>query len=198
MKKNCSNLPYKFQLIKSVLTTMPIHALAAIYPTKSVLSKLKGMFSRFLWGSSEVLSKLGSQWYQVCKPMSEGGPSIRRLEDICNAMSVKLWWKFSTSNSLWASFIKARYCNKNHPLEVNPKNFPNIWGRLCKVRDLVECNIKWRLGSGKIDLIRDHWMENGPIYSFCDSQSVGPVVEYWTNNNNGVKINYCKCFLFRL
>lgn len=51
------NAASKIQLIKSVLSSIPIHTIAAIYPTKSVLSKLEGMFARFLWGSSEVFRR---------------------------------------------------------------------------------------------------------------------------------------------
>lgn len=71
--------------------------------------------------------------------------------------------------------MEAKYCKKKHPTEVNPKNFSNTWGRMCKVRDLVEANIKWRLGDGKIYLVKDNWMENGPINSIWNFQSVGPV-----------------------
>ena len=41
-------------LLKHVLSSMPIHLLAAVVPPKGVLRELERIMATFLWGSSEL------------------------------------------------------------------------------------------------------------------------------------------------
>ena len=44
----------KLVLLRSVLSSMPIHLLAAASPPKGVFASLEKVMADFLWGSSEV------------------------------------------------------------------------------------------------------------------------------------------------
>ncbi|XP_075081792.1 uncharacterized protein LOC142166427 [Nicotiana tabacum] len=57
-------------------------------------------------------------WKTLCFSFEEGGTGFRKLEDIYNASNAKQWWKFRTTQSLWAQFIKAKYCNGSNPKGV--------------------------------------------------------------------------------
>ncbi|XP_027150296.1 uncharacterized protein LOC113750530 [Coffea eugenioides] len=74
-----------------VLSALPVYLLMAASPPKSVFKEIEGRFSNFLWGE-------------------EGGLGLRRLEDIHRAFSIKLLWSFRSLSSLWATFMKAKYC----------------------------------------------------------------------------------------
>ena len=41
-----------------------------------------------------------------CRPKSEGGFGIRKLEDIFSAAGLKLFWRCFTTDSLWVSWMK--------------------------------------------------------------------------------------------
>ena len=49
-------------------------------------------------------------WDKICKPKSEGGLAIRRIQETNNAASVKLVWSCCNSeNSFRASWMKEQY-----------------------------------------------------------------------------------------
>ncbi|WMV14246.1 hypothetical protein MTR67_007631 [Solanum verrucosum] len=46
----------------------------------------------------------------------KGGIGVSKLEDIANSFTLKRWWRFRTYPSLWASFLRAKYCKRSHPV----------------------------------------------------------------------------------
>nr|XP_027109303.1 uncharacterized protein LOC113729178 [Coffea arabica] len=60
-------------LIKSVLSSMPIHLLAAASPPKGILMALEKLFTNFLWGSSDSEDKFHwMRWEDLSRPREEG------------------------------------------------------------------------------------------------------------------------------
>ncbi|XP_027166344.1 uncharacterized protein LOC113766339 [Coffea eugenioides] len=79
-------------LIQSVLTSMPIHLLAASSPPQEVLVALERLFAEFLWVSSDFGSKYHWFWWKdLCRPREDGGVGLRSLKGVHDAFSVKLW-----------------------------------------------------------------------------------------------------------
>ncbi|KAL0406375.1 UNVERIFIED_CONTAM: hypothetical protein Slati_3951400 [Sesamum latifolium] len=116
----------KLQLIKSVLSSMPIF----------LLQTLKEVH----W----------TKWYNICFPIDEGGLGVRNLRDVIKAFSHKLWWRFRLNNSLWSNFTINRYCKKNHPyIAKATKEDSSIWRRLASTRAEAQKLIFWSLGTGK-------------------------------------------------
>jgi len=49
-------------------------------------------------------------WNELCKPKLEGGVEIRKLQDVNATAGLKLIWKLCKSQSLWALWMKEKYC----------------------------------------------------------------------------------------
>ena len=69
--------------------------------------------------------------------------SIRRLQDMNAAFTMKLWWHFRTSNSLWAQLMKAKYYHNAHHTDNVKKLGSTAWKRLVKIGNATEAHMKW-------------------------------------------------------
>ena len=106
----------KIVLLRSVLSSMPVHLLAAASPPRRIFSLLEKVMADFLWGSTDLGPKFHwISWSDLCRPQGEGGIGVRSLTKLYDAFSVKLWWKFRQQQSLWATFLAAKYCKGVHP-----------------------------------------------------------------------------------
>lgn len=101
----------KRMIVKHVLASLPIYLLAAASPPRAVIRRLHSIFARFFWGSNEGNAKHHwLSWSSLCKPLNEGGVGFRDLNDIYKALKLKLCRTLLHSDGLWASFLKAKYC----------------------------------------------------------------------------------------
>lgn len=97
--------------------------------------------------------------HKICRLKEEGGLDIRRLNDVAKAFSYKLWWKFREGNSLWAEFMKAKYCKMSHPMTIGrPANSSKCWLRMTKIKYEAEPHIVWLVGNGRLDIQKDKWL----------------------------------------
>nr|XP_016487427.1 PREDICTED: uncharacterized protein LOC107807533 [Nicotiana tabacum] len=72
-------------------------------------------FANFFWGSSEDHKKYyWSSWNYLAPPLDEGGIGIRKMEDISNMLAMKKWWRIRSTSSIWATFIRNKYCVRSH------------------------------------------------------------------------------------
>ncbi|XP_060202956.1 uncharacterized protein LOC132631398 [Lycium barbarum] len=102
-------------LIKHVLQAIPTHILAAMSPPKGTIKLMEKYFNRFFWGSSSEKTKHHwVSWDNMSYPTDEGGVGSRRMQDVCKTLAMKRWWNFRTGDSLWANFLKAKYCIRGH------------------------------------------------------------------------------------
>ncbi|KAL2497433.1 Uncharacterized protein Adt_22983 [Abeliophyllum distichum] len=102
----------RITLIRSVLSSIPLYLLQILKPPKAVLKKLESIFARFLWDSKDHTHRLHwKRWKDLCLPTEEGGLGFRRLQDLVDTFSLKLWWLFRSQRSLWAQFLR----DKEHP-----------------------------------------------------------------------------------
>ncbi|KAL2498957.1 Uncharacterized protein Adt_24507 [Abeliophyllum distichum] len=86
---------------------------------------------------------------------------FRRLEDVVQAFSLKLWWLFRSQQSLWTQFLLGKYCRSNHPiLAPIPHSASTVWRWLKGVGLIAEPHIAWQLGHGRIFFWHDCWMGN--------------------------------------
>ena len=64
----------KVVLLKHILSSLPIHLLAAASPPKGVLREIEREMAAFLWGSSEFGPRFHwIKWDDLCRPYEEGG-----------------------------------------------------------------------------------------------------------------------------
>nr|XP_027090405.1 uncharacterized protein LOC113711437 [Coffea arabica] len=152
-------------LISSVVSSMPLHILAASAPPKGVLCALEKVFANFLWGRSEGGNRYDwIGWESLCKPSIEGGVGVRALADVFDSFSVKLWWSLRQRKSLWAEFMHSKYlyglhaCEAEFQLSQSP-----TWRRLVRCHTLAESYIQWVLQNGMVDFWHENWIGAGSL-----------------------------------
>ncbi|KAL2498245.1 Uncharacterized protein Adt_23795 [Abeliophyllum distichum] len=150
----------RITLIRSVLSSLPLYLLQILKPPKAVLKKLESIFARFLWDSKDHTHRLHwKRWKDLCLPTEEGGLGFRRLQDLVDTFSLKLWWLFRSQRSLWAQFLRGKYCQGTHPiLATVPYYASPVWRRLKLIGPQAESYIAWKLGRGHIFFWHDCWM----------------------------------------
>nr|XP_016473883.1 PREDICTED: uncharacterized protein LOC107795721 [Nicotiana tabacum] len=94
----------------------------------------------------------------------EGGIGIKSLEDISNTLTIKRWWRFKTKPSLWADFLRAKYCPRSHPVKKKwISGNSQAWKNLLLARDKAEGNITWLINSGDCNFWWDNWTMTDPL-----------------------------------
>ena len=158
--KNCLSSGGRITLIRSVLSSIPVHLISVLQPPKGTLHDIEMILANFLWGERQGTAKFHwRKWENLCFPTSEGGIGIRSLQDLCEAYSIKFWWKFREKNSLWADFLHAKYIGHSHPsLARKLKNSSHVWRRMVECRELAETYITWEINEGNISSLWDNWL----------------------------------------
>lgn len=98
-------------LIKHVLQALPTYTLAGLNPPKAIFKLLERHFANFFWGVHQRQKKYHwNSWRNLCYPEPEGGIGIRSMEEQSMILATKRWWRFRYIPSLWATFLKNKYC----------------------------------------------------------------------------------------
>ncbi|KAK4391557.1 hypothetical protein Sango_1933500 [Sesamum angolense] len=84
----------RLQLIKSVLSSMPIFLLQVLYPPVGIIHKVDQFFAKYFWGTTGDRKKIHwTKWQNICYPNVESRLGVRSLRDVVAAFSLKLWWR---------------------------------------------------------------------------------------------------------
>ncbi|XP_071921792.1 uncharacterized protein [Coffea arabica] len=127
----------------------------------------QAILQRILSWKSKLLSAGVSldSWSQLCFPVKEGGLGFRRLEDVYTAFSCKLWWTFRTGRSVWAAFLRAKYCRGLHPCQAQlTLTASPVWRRMVNVSRQVELSMLWLVNDGSCHFWYDNWLGSGALY----------------------------------
>ncbi|XP_019254952.1 PREDICTED: uncharacterized protein LOC109233518 [Nicotiana attenuata] len=88
-----------------------------VSPPKTVVKQIERLTTSFFWGMDKDKHKYHwASWSKLSFPLNEGGVGFRTIHDTCKAIELKQWWNFRTANSLWSSFLKAKYCQRSNPI----------------------------------------------------------------------------------
>ncbi|XP_075503965.1 uncharacterized protein LOC142541291 [Primulina tabacum] len=160
----------RITLIRSVLLSMPIYLFQVVQPPLAVMEKLELVFNAFLWGSRTLEKKWHwAKWSRACLPVMEGGLGFRRLKDLVDSFSIKLWFRFRQGSSLWARFLLRKYCQMDAPASVLPRGLISpTWRRLLRIRPRAEPGIRWRVGLGDVSFWDDIWFGDTALSSQCE------------------------------
>ncbi|XP_073037138.1 uncharacterized protein [Primulina eburnea] len=160
----------RITLIRSVLLSMPIYLFQVVQPPLAVMEKLELIFNAFLWGSRTLEKKWHwAKWSRACLPVMEGGLGFRRLKDLVDSFSIKLWFRFRQGSSLWARFLLRKYCQMGSPASVLPRGLISpTWRRLLRIRPRAEPGIRWRVGFGDVSFWDDIWFGDTALSSQCE------------------------------
>ncbi|EOY06960.1 Uncharacterized protein TCM_021522 [Theobroma cacao] len=177
----------RITLLRSTLSSLPIYLLQVLKPPIIVLERINRLFNNFLWGGSASSKRIHwASWGKIALPIAEGGLDIRNLEDVFKAFSMKLWWRFRTTNSLWMQFMRAKYCGGQLPTHVQPKlHDSQTWKRMVTISSITEQNIRWRVGHGKLFFWHDCWMGEEPLVIRNQefASSMAQVSDFFLNNS---------------
>ncbi|XP_012833982.1 PREDICTED: uncharacterized protein LOC105954839 [Erythranthe guttata] len=123
-------------------------------------------------------------WETICRPVGEGGLGLRRLTDVIDTFTYKLWFRFRAQNSVWARFLRNKYCPNRFPgSSVVSSLYSTVWKHMCRVRERVQDQIFWRIGPGHVYFWHDHWFGDGPLSGIIDGGRLNSVrVEYYLVN----------------
>ncbi|EOY25454.1 Uncharacterized protein TCM_026877 [Theobroma cacao] len=177
----------RITLLKSVLTSLPIYLFQVLKPPVCVLERINRIFNSFLWGGSAASKKIHwTSWAKISLPVKEGGLDIRSLAEVFEAFSMKLWWRFRTTDSLWTRFMRMKYCRGQLPMHTQPKlHDSQTWKRMVASSAITEQNMRWRVGQGNLFFWHDCWMGETPLISSNHefSLSMVQVCDFFMNNS---------------
>lgn len=98
-------------------------------------------------------------WAKVVRTTEEGSLGVWHLQEMIDAMSVKLWWKFRTQEASWISFFPLKYYKRAHPCQVVDTSVAlPVLLRLLAARELGEDSIRVVISRGGIPFFLENWM----------------------------------------
>ncbi|XP_075086226.1 uncharacterized protein LOC142168948 [Nicotiana tabacum] len=100
----------------------------------------------------------------LCLPKEEGGLGFRSLFDVSRAIFAKLWLNLRTTKTLWANFMRNKYCKKELPTTVQFKEGSHVWRKILEAGEEVEHEILWELNKGTINIWHENWTGLGALY----------------------------------
>lgn len=98
------NVAGRRELVRSVLSSLPVYALTALKLPKNFLKELDKLRRRFLWAGDKELTggKCKVAWTNVCKPIVYGGLGIVELERFGRALRLRwLWYAWDSRSRPW-------------------------------------------------------------------------------------------------
>ncbi|KAL0304188.1 UNVERIFIED_CONTAM: putative ribonuclease H protein [Sesamum radiatum] len=101
-----------------------------------------------------------------------------------SAFSLKLWWRFRTTESLWAGFLKSKYCKRSCPASTHIySNGSPQWRRLFKSKDIAETSLFWNIGKSDLCFWHDNWLGDASLADIMQpSFSLHERVNYYWKN----------------
>lgn len=146
-------------LIKHVMSSIPLHVIAALNPPLSILNGVERIFLDFFWGSEADSrnKRCGQAWFALTYLVEKNGLGLCSLKDICSAFSVKLWWKLHTSSGCWLHYVSSI-------------SFVNSFGyrRLQVVEYLMLSNVRVLVLDASSSFLHFNWMGSNAIIDLLD------------------------------
>ncbi|KAF5178687.1 hypothetical protein FRX31_031727 [Thalictrum thalictroides] len=152
-------------LLKHVLANMPIYLFSAFSVPKSIERALEILFSNFIWGSTEGKKKRKwISWLKITRPTAMGGLGLRPLAVTLKAFRIKATWNILNADTLWASFMRAKYIKGKNLRTINliasaSKSWRDSW---CCLQELVELSTL-EFGPGDLSVITENWRGSGSL-----------------------------------
>ncbi|KAL3635943.1 hypothetical protein CASFOL_020490 [Castilleja foliolosa] len=145
----------KIVLIKSVLSSIPIHTLSAVPVHKAILKKIEKLIKLFLWGQNGKARTQWCSWKTICLKKEEGGLGIRNIHDTVKGLHGKLAWRILERKSLWSSILSQKY--KLQDMNNTTHNPSILWKLLLPHFHNLQSDSIWLIGKGEIDFWKDNW-----------------------------------------
>jgi hypothetical protein len=98
------NMAGRRELVRSVLSSLPVYLLTVIRAPKNFLKELDKLRKRFLWARDGELSggKCKVAWTNVCAPEPDGGLGIKNLDYFSQSLRLRwLWFAWEDRQRPW-------------------------------------------------------------------------------------------------
>jgi hypothetical protein len=98
------NVARQRELVKSVLSSLPVYLLTVIKAPKQFLKEIDKMRKKFLWAGDGELTggKCKVAWPRVCTPHPNGGLGIKDLDHFSQSLRLRwLWFSWDTRPRPW-------------------------------------------------------------------------------------------------
>jgi hypothetical protein len=108
----------RLELVKSVLSAIPMHQLLVLAPPKKSTKQLEKTEGGFLWtGSAEANGRnCHVNRRRVCRPISLGGLGVSDLERAGLALRLRwLWYSHTDTNRAWSN-LELQFSAEEHTL----------------------------------------------------------------------------------
>jgi hypothetical protein len=88
------NVSGRRELVRSVLSSLPVYLLTVIKPPKNLVHELDKLRRKFLWAGDKELfgGKCKVAWTNVCKSIPHGGLGLIELEKFSRALRLRWLW----------------------------------------------------------------------------------------------------------
>ncbi|CAA7048639.1 unnamed protein product [Microthlaspi erraticum] len=166
----CLSFAGQLTLIRSVLSSVPVHTMSTISLPKSTLNSLDKASRSFLWGSTTEQRKPHLlSWRKVCQPKRAGGLGIRLSSDMNKALLAKIGWRLLHNvDSLWARVLRSKYKVKephDQSWLVTKGTWSSTWRSVALgLREIVMPGLSWIVGDGKhVKFWMNRWLVEKPL-----------------------------------
>ena len=120
---NCYHKGRRMTLIKSTITSIPNYSFSCFKALKFICNKFDQTIKGFQQGHEPGATKIHlKNWDSICQTKANGGLRIRKSNKMNQALLRKQACRLITvPNSLMASILLPKYCNRSHFLNTKPK-----------------------------------------------------------------------------
>lgn len=152
----------KETMIKSVVQTIPMYAMACFLLPKSICDKLDTLSRNFWWkGNPEDRGICWIAWDKLTCSKAEGGMGFRNYRVFNEALLAKQGWRLLMNpQAYWAKILKGIYFPNSNFLQATRGSHASwAWLSLLHGRDLLSKGLRWQVQDGSsIDFWRDSWV----------------------------------------
>ncbi|KAK1326416.1 hypothetical protein QJS10_CPA01g01883 [Acorus calamus] len=102
-------------------------------------------------GDGTIPKQHAVKWANICIPKKEGGLGLKSLQDWNDAaMGVRFWEIASNHCSLWASWMRKKYLQKNNIWTIMPSSSSSSsWKSILKARNWIRQSTKYVVFTGE-------------------------------------------------
>lgn len=148
----------KTTIIKSVLSSLPIHIFSCMSVPKQVLRQMEDLMASFIWSENGQHRIHWVAWKKTCKPVEQGGLGIRSVTDMICGLHGKIACKIMSQNSLWTRKLLQKYGDRSiyantPPLAATSKLWRTVFPHFQNFLQLSH----WQLGKGDISSWCANW-----------------------------------------
>jgi hypothetical protein len=147
-KASLLSIAGRVQLVRSVIQSMLVYSISLYSWPAALLKDIEKCIRNFIWSGDIDQRKLVTvSWKKICRPVSQGGLSIRSLTSLNAASNLKLCWNILNSDTSWAKLLRDRVLRNRRT--IHHHIYSSIWSSAKDEFQTIMDNTSWLLGDGK-------------------------------------------------